>query len=160
MNDIVDEASAQMRGKNMQEERVVSPFLPIWREALSDRSGVAFGQVVAPHVRLEGSIFATPIDGREKVWTSLRTAGGITDALSFTRESTAADRSYLEWKLEALARQFEGVTVLTFDSSGLVVNVAVHHRPLGGVLAFSAEMSRRLGDSLGAGLFYEDPQGS
>jgi hypothetical protein len=60
---------------------------------------VAFGEVVAPHVRLEGSIFAAPIEGREKVWTSLRAAGGITDALSFTRESTAPDRSYLEWKL-------------------------------------------------------------
>jgi hypothetical protein len=80
-----------MRGKKMQEERtrVVGPFLPIWQEALSDRSGVAFGEVVAPHVRLEGSIFAAPIEGREKVWTSLRAAGGITDALSFTRESTA-----------------------------------------------------------------------
>jgi hypothetical protein len=146
----------------MQGERggVVPPFLPIWRGALGDRSGVTFGEVVAPHVRLEGSIFATPIVGREKVWTSLRTAGGITDALSFTHESTASDRSYLEWKLEALDQQFEGVTVLTFDSSGLVDNVAVHHRPLGGLLAFSAEMSRRLGDSLGPGLFYEALQGS
>jgi len=145
----------------MQEERgrVVSPFLPIWREALSDRTGVTFGKVVAPHVSLEGSIFAAPINGREKVWTSLRAAGGITDALSFTHESTASGRSYLEWKLEALDQQFEGVTVLSFDSSGLVDNVAVHHRPLGGLLAFSAEMSRRLGDSLGPGLFYEAPQG-
>jgi hypothetical protein len=146
----------------MQEERtpVMSPFLPIWREALSDRSGVAFGKVVASQVRLEGSIFATPIEGREKVWTSLRAAGGITDALSFTHESTASDRSYLEWRLEALDQQFDGVTVLSFDSAGLVDNVAVHHRPLGGLLAFSAEMSRRLGDSLGSGLFYEAPQRS
>jgi len=108
---------------------------------------------------LQGSIFARPIDGREKVWTSLRAAGGITDTLSFTHESTTSDRSYLEWQLEALDQQFEGVTVLAFDGSGLVDNVAVHHRPLGGVLAFSAEMSRRLGDSLGLGLFYGAPQG-
>jgi len=121
---------------------------------------VTFGEVVAPHVRLEGSIFATPIDGREKVWASLRTAGGITDALSFTHESTESDRSYLEWELEALDQRFEGVTVLTFDSSGLVDNVAVHHRPLGAVLAFSAEMGRRLGDSVGLGVFYQAPQGS
>jgi len=140
--------------------RVVRPFLPIWRGALGDRSGVTFGEVVAPHVRLEGSIFATPIDGREKVWASLRTAGGITDALSFTHESTESDRSYLEWELEALDQRFEGVTVLTFDSSGLVDNVAVHHRPLGAVLAFSAEMGRRLGDSVGLGVFYQAPQGS
>jgi hypothetical protein len=84
--------------------RVVRPFLPIWRKALGDESGVTFGEVVAPHVRLEGSIFATPIDGREKVWTSLRTAGSITDTLSFTHESTASDRSYLEWDLDDLFR--------------------------------------------------------
>lgn len=100
-------------------------------------------------MRLEGSIFATPVDGREEVWTSLRTAGGITDTLSFTHELTEPGRSYFEWELDALAQRFDGVTVLTFDGSGLIVNVALHHRPLGGVLAFSAEMGRRLGNSLG-----------
>jgi hypothetical protein len=132
-------------------------FLPIWKAALSDESGAAYGELVTPQVRLEGSIYATPITGRENVWTSLRAAAGITDALRFTHESTASDRSYLEWELEALAQRFEGVTVLTFDSSGLVANIALHHRPLGGVLAFSAEMGRRVGDSLGPGVFYEGP---
>ena len=146
----------------MQAERslVVRPFLPIWAKALGDDSGAIFREVVAPHVRLEGSIFATPVDGREKVWASLRTAGGITDALSFTYESAAPDRSYLEWELEALAQRFQGVTVLTFDSSGLIDNVAIHHRPLGALLAFSAEMGRRLGDSVGPGVFYHAPKSS
>jgi hypothetical protein len=139
-----------------QESRSI---LPIWTGALRDESGATFGQVAAPHVRLEGSIFAAPIDGREKVWTSLRTAGGITDTLRFTHESTAADRSYLEWELEALGQQFQGVTVLALDGSGLIDNVAVHHRPLSGVLAFSAELGRRLGNSLGPGVFYE-PRGA
>ena len=69
--------------------------------------------------------------------------------------ATAADRTYLEWELEALGRRFQGVTVLTLDDSGLIDHVALHHRPLGGVLAFSAEMGRRLGDSLGPGVFYQ-----
>jgi len=140
--------------------RVIRTFLPTWRAALGDESGATFGDVVAQHVRLEGSIFAAPVDGREKVWTSLRAASGITDTLRFTHESTAPGRSYLEWELEALALQFEGITVLSFDSSGLVDNVAVHHRPLGAVLAFSAELGRRLGDSLGPGVFYREPQDS
>jgi len=134
-------------------------IVPIWTEALRDETGVTFGQVAAPQVRLAGSIFAAPIDGRERVWTSLRTAGGITDTLRFTHESTATDRSYLEWELEALGQRFQGVTILTLDGSGLIDNVAVHHRPLGGVLAFSAELGRRLGNSLGPGVFYE-PRGA
>jgi hypothetical protein len=144
----------------MQAERdhAIRPFLPVWTRALRDETGATFREVAAPHVRLEGSIFATPIDGREKVWTSLRTGGGITDTLRLTHESAAPDRSYLEWELGALGQRFAGVTVLSFDGSGLICNVALHHRPLGGVLAFSAEMGRRLGDSVGPGVFYQGPQ--
>jgi hypothetical protein len=143
----------------MQEEgsRTVRPSLPIWREALGDASGATFAGVAGPNVRLEGSIFASPVIGRERVWTSLRAAGRITDSLTFTHESTAPGRSYLEWDLEALGQGFHGITVLTLDSSGLIANVAIHHRPLGAVLAFSAEMGRQLGDSLGPGVFYRAP---
>jgi hypothetical protein len=136
---------------------IVRPFLPIWRRALADRSGATFAEVVAPHVRLEGSIYATPVDGRDKVWTCMRTAAGFTETLSFTLESTARDRSYLEWEQEGLAQRIAGVTVLTFDEAGLIVNVALHHRPLGAVLAYSAEMGRRLGNSVGVNVFFADP---
>lgn len=44
--------------------RIVRSFLPVWRRALGDKSGATFAEVAAPHVRLEGSIYATPIDGR------------------------------------------------------------------------------------------------
>jgi hypothetical protein len=111
-------------------------------------------------VRLKGSIFARPIDGREKVWASLRAGGSITDTLSFTHESAAPGRSYLEWELEALGQRVQGVTVLTLDRTGLIDNVALHHRPLGAVLAFSAEMGRRLGNSPGLGVFYQASQAS
>ena len=160
-NDIVTSIRS-MRGKKVarRTRSCGSSFPSDLERALGDESGATFGEVVAQHVSLEGSIFATPISGREKVWTSLRTASSITDRLSFTHESTTSDRSYLEWELEALAQRFEGITVLTFDSSGLVDNVAVHHRPLGAVLAFSAEMGRRLADSLGPSVFYRGPRGS
>jgi hypothetical protein len=139
--------------------RIVRPFLPIWRSALGDKSGAMFAAVVAPHVRLEGSIYATPIDGRDKVWTTMRTAAEITDTLSFTHESTAQDRTYLEWEQEGLGQRIAGVTVLAFDSSGLIVNVALHHRPLGAVLAYSAELGRRVRNTVGPDVFYRDPTG-
>jgi hypothetical protein len=145
----------------MQEasSRIARPFLPTWQGALRDKSGATFAKVVAPDVRLEGSIYATPIDGRENVWASMRAASGITSTLSFTHESAAPDRVYLEWEQEALSQRVSGVTVLTFDGSGLIANVALHHRPLGAALAFSAAMGRRLGNSLGPGVFYQAPQG-
>jgi hypothetical protein len=141
---------------DMPEEngRVAQSVLPIWREALGDESGATFGKVVTPQVRLEGAIFATPIDGREKIWTCLRAAGSITDKLTFTHESSTADRTYLEWELEALAQRCDGVTVLTLSGSGLIDNIAIHHRPLGAILAISAEMGRLLGNSVGPDVFY------
>jgi len=141
----------------MQVERsdVARPFGPVWNEALSDESGAKFREVATPDVSLEGSVFAAPIEGRDKVWTSFRAAAGITDKLTFIEESTGPDRTFLTWEQEALGQVAEGVTVLGFDSAGLVDNVAIHHRPLAVVLAFSAELGRRLGDSVGPGVFYQ-----
>jgi hypothetical protein len=111
-------------------------------------------------VALQGSIFAEPINGREEVWSAIHAAGGITDALRFTHESTTSDRCYLEWELEALGQRLDGVSVIGFDASGLVDLLAFHHRPLVGLLAFSAEMGRRRGNSVGPGKFYPAPAGS
>jgi hypothetical protein len=138
-----------------EHEGATGSFVPTWRKALRDET--AFAQLVSPHVRLGGSIFAAPINGRENVWAAIRTAGGITDALRFTRESTAADRCYLEWELDALGLRINGASVISFDSSGLIDSVALYHRPLAGLLAFSAEMGRRLGNSLGHEMFYPAP---
>jgi hypothetical protein len=77
--------------------------------------------------------------------------------LRFTRESTAADRCYLEWELDALGLRIDGASVISFDSSSLIDSVAFYHRPLTGLLAFSAEMGRRLGNSVGHEMFYPAP---
>jgi hypothetical protein len=39
------------------------------------------------------------------------------------------------------------------DTGGTFTSIAIHHRPLGAVLAFSREMSRRLGSRIGPGHF-------
>ncbi|MDX6653914.1 MAG: hypothetical protein QOH18_615 [Solirubrobacterales bacterium] len=145
----------------MQAEQVgaFEPFGPTWKQALADRSGAGFRDIAAPNVRLEGSIFAKPIEGRDNVWTSFRAAAGITENLAFIHEAAAGDRRYLEWEQEALGRRIEGVSVLVFDDAGLIESVAIHHRPLDAVLAFSAEMGRSLGDSVGRGVFYRPEDG-
>jgi len=150
-----------MRGKNMpaEHDEAIRSILPIWTGALRDESGATFAQVAAPHVRLEGSIFARAIDGREKVWASLRAGGGITDTLSFTHESAAPDRAISNgssWPSASDSRESPSSASTAPD----IDNVALHHRPLGGVLAFSAEMGRRLGNSFGPGVFYQASQAS
>jgi hypothetical protein len=43
---------------------------------------------------------------------------------TFAEVVAPQDRSYLEWEQEGLAQRIAGVTVLTFDESGLIINVA------------------------------------
>jgi hypothetical protein len=44
---------------------------------------------------------------------------------------------------------------LTADDAGLFNSVAIHHRPLGAVLAFSQEMNKRLNGLIEPGHFAE-----
>jgi hypothetical protein len=47
------------------------------------------------------------------------------------------------------------VTVLTKDEQARIVRVAIHHRPLGAALRFSAELGRRLAGRIDAAHFYD-----
>jgi hypothetical protein len=47
----------------------------------------------------------------------------------------------------------DGVTVLTVGPAGTFTGIAIHHRPLGAVLAFSRAMGRRLDGLIEPGHF-------
>jgi hypothetical protein len=72
-------------------------------------------------------------------------ASEIYESLVFTHEVSAGDRSYLEWQASAFGGTvLGGVTVPTKDAAGRIVRAAIHHRPLGSALRFSAELRERL----------------
>jgi hypothetical protein len=84
------------------------------------------------------------------------TASEMYDSVRFTHESSRGPRTYLEWEATALGGlDLRGVTILTKDESGHVVHAAIHHRPLGVALRFSAELGKRLTGVLDPGYFYE-----
>jgi hypothetical protein len=128
-----------------------------WSESFADPSGDAFAEIVTPEVELDGSIFARPVHGRHSVWTTLRTASNIYDSIAFTHEAATGDRVYLEWTATALGMRIDGVTILVLDEHGQFTRVAIHHRPLAAVLAFSAEMAKRLATGPGTDHFYQAP---
>jgi hypothetical protein len=53
-------------------------------------------------------------------------------------------------------RYSHGITVLTVGPAGTFTGIAIHHRPLGAVLAFSREMGRRLDGLIEPGHFAAD----
>lgn len=121
-----------------------SDDLASWKAAFADESGRQFSEIVAPDAVLEGSVFARPIIGRDAIWEVLRLSGSLYDRLEFTHELASSDRTYLEWEATALGLEIRGLTVLTKDTHGRIIRLALHHRPLGAVAHFSAELADRL----------------
>jgi hypothetical protein len=115
-----------------------------WTGAFADPSGAAFKAIVAGEVTLTGSVFDAAIVGADAVWKTMRTAASIYDDLQFTDFYDASDRLILEWEGHALGHEIAGITVLRSRDDGAILEVRIHHRPLPAVLAFAAELDRRL----------------
>jgi SnoaL-like domain len=116
-----------------------------WTTAFAEKTPDAFGEALAPDVRLEGSVLYRPIEGRDQVTATMAAASAIYESLVFTHEARTGHRDYLEWDAQALGGvRFAGVTILTKDDAGQITNVAIHHRPLQTSLTFSATLRERL----------------
>jgi hypothetical protein len=89
-------------------------------------------------------VFAHPISGRDAIWSVLKLSGSVYDRLEFTHELVSSDRTYLEWEAGGLGLQIWGLTALTKDTQGRITRIALHHRPLGVVTRFSAQLADRL----------------
>ncbi|MEU9337161.1 alpha/beta hydrolase [Streptomyces sp. NPDC048290] len=127
-----------------------------WTGAFTQKSAAAFGAAFAPDVELEASVLTRPIHGREQVMAVMGTASTIYESLTFARETTDGDRTYLEWEATAFGGlAIQGVTVLTKDADGQIRRGAIHHRPLGAALRFSAELRDRLRGRVAADHFHQ-----
>ncbi|MEX3894197.1 alpha/beta fold hydrolase [Paraburkholderia sp. BR10954] len=136
-----------------------APDVPVspqgWTRAFGQKSADAFADTFSPDVMLEASVLAKPAVGIDQVKTVMTTASRIYESLLFTHEAHSGLRDYLEWEVQAFGgEQMRGITVLTKNPQGKIVHVAIHHRPLGGALRFSAELGHRLQGVVDGSLFY------
>jgi pimeloyl-ACP methyl ester carboxylesterase len=116
-----------------------------WTGAFAKRSATAFADAFAEDVVLEASVLFQPVGGRENVKRVMEAASKIYESLEFTEQSAAGLRQYLEWKASAFGGvSIDGVTVITRSEDGSISRVAIHHRPLGAALQFSAAIGDRL----------------
>jgi hypothetical protein len=132
-----------------------------WTDAFASKSAERFGAAFADDVVLEATTLRRPIESREQVMRVMESASGIYESLRFSHEANSGMRTYLEWEATAFGGlDLRGVTILTRDDSGQIVHAAIHHRPLGAALRFSAELRKRLTGVVDPGYFYggdDDP---
>jgi hypothetical protein len=128
-----------------------------WRRSFADQSLGQFAEQFADEIVLEATTLAKPVKGKDSVAAVLATASSIYESLEFTAEAHSASTTYLQWRATAFGgMQIEGVTVLQRDVNSKIVAAAIHHRPLGPVLRFSAEILDRLARVIPADQFLEE----
>ncbi|WP_205346808.1 alpha/beta fold hydrolase [Pseudonocardia broussonetiae] len=127
-----------------------------WTTAFEEKTPTAFGQAFAPTVQLQAGTLHRPVVGPEAVQQVMAAASGIYESLTFTHQAGAGVRTYLEWEATAFGgTRLQGVTVLTKDDEGRIVDVAIHHRPLAAALAFSRELGERLAGTIDRDHFHQ-----
>ncbi|MEA2960539.1 MAG: esterase [Alphaproteobacteria bacterium] len=129
-----------------------------WQQAFGEQNESTFGENFSPEVVFEASVMARRVEGRERVKTILGAASRLYAALEFTHRGTEGSRSFLEWEAKLHGGEsVSGITILTSDANGKILSIAIHHRPLSGVLRFSAELRRSLAGKIEPDLFYGGP---
>jgi pimeloyl-ACP methyl ester carboxylesterase len=128
-----------------------------WRGGFADKSQDAFAAEFTDNVVLDATTLATPVKGKQDVARVLATASSIYESLEFTAEAHDGPTTYLQWKATAFGGvQIRGITILDRDASGKIVAAAIHHRPLGAVLRFAAEIRNRLTGVISADDFLQE----
>jgi pimeloyl-ACP methyl ester carboxylesterase len=126
-----------------------------WTGAFAAQQRDAFAATFAPDVSLHASALRRPVTGRDDVAYLMGEASQLYEQLEFVHEAQGGRLTFLEWRARTHSGvSLEGVTVLERDDAELISRVAIHHRPLDGVLAFSAELRDRTVDRLGDGYLW------
>ena len=134
-----------------------APTTDGWRRSFADQSQSQFAEQFADEIVLEAATLAKSVEGKHSVAAVLATASSIYESLEFTAEAQSASTTYLQWRATAFGGlRIDGVTVLERDESGKIVTAAIHHRPLGAVLRFAAEIRDRLAGVISADYFLEE----
>jgi hypothetical protein len=126
-----------------------------WTVAFENRSMEAFEAAMAPNVVLNASVLVKSIAGRDLVKICMGTASAMYENLAFVAQAKSEGRTWLEWKARTFSGvELAGVTVLEINEEGKVTSIGIHHRPLEGLLKFSAELGRRTKGKIDPSHFY------
>jgi hypothetical protein len=122
------------------------PLLPghAWLEIVKRSNEDSFTAAFAKDVVLDASVLTAPIIGVPGVRRFFEATRGMYDRIAFTGETGEGARTCLEWEGTFEGRNVAGVTTLTRDATDAITSIRLYHRPYDQVVAFSAELARRL----------------
>jgi hypothetical protein len=115
-----------------------------WLAIISRPTLEGFSAACTPDVALSLAAAEEPVVGPAAVRHFFNTTRTMYEGFAFVHEVRDATRTYIEWEAGFQGRPVSGVTILSYTDSGLIRGIQLYHRPYGQVLAFAAELGKRL----------------
>jgi hypothetical protein len=115
-----------------------------WVEIINRPSLDAFATAFVKDAVLDAAVLRAPIVGAAGIRAFFGQTRAMYDLIAFVHETRSAARTLLEWEGSFAGREIAGTTILAHDAAGIIQSIRLYHRPYDQVIAFSAELERRL----------------
>ena len=125
-----------------------------WVEIIGRATAEAFASAFTEQVLLETSARSKAIAGAAAIRRFFDATRGMYDSIVFVHETATELRIHLEWEGVFQGAPIAGATILTRDAGGKIDRIRLYHRPYEQVIAFSAELARRLDGQMETGIFH------
>lgn len=127
----------------------VLPAGHAWLEIITRPSQEAFASAFTTDAVLDTWVASAPIVGAVAIRAFVEATRTMYDDIAFVHGTHSGTRTQLEWEGRFAGRKIAGTTILARDATGAIESVRLYHRPYEQVIAFSAEIARRLSGKLG-----------
>jgi hypothetical protein len=124
-----------------------------WTEILKRPTQEGFAAAFAKNVVIDTSVATRAIVGPVDLRAFFDASRTMYDAIAFTHETNSGLRTCLEWQGQFQGNDIAGTTILAFDATGVIESIQLYHRPYAQVLAYSAELGRRLQGKIDPSIF-------
>jgi hypothetical protein len=115
-----------------------------WLEIVKRPNREAFAAAFTRDVVLDASVASAPIVGAGAIRAFFDATRAMYDEIAFVHETRSGARTHLEWEGRFGGREIAGATILVHNADGAIARIRLYHRPYEQVIAFSAELARRL----------------
>jgi hypothetical protein len=124
-----------------------------WLEILQRQTQEEFAAAFSKDVVIDTTIATRSIVGAVDLRRFFDASRTMYDAIRFTHETRSGSRTCLEWEGKFQGKDIAGATILAFDADGAIASIQLYHRPYAQVIAYAAELGRRLKGQIDPSLF-------
>jgi hypothetical protein len=124
-----------------------------WLEIIKRPTQEGFASAFTEDVVLDTSVASASVLGAVAIRAFFNATRAMYEEIAFVHETRAGTRICLEWQGRFAGRDIAGTTILAHDAAGAIESIRLYHRPYEQVIAFSAELARRLAGTLDPQIF-------